>query len=54
MKHFYDSSEYENDILYCSYNMCDTHMKEWLEHFVKFDTYLEFFMFDNFVVEQLE
>jgi hypothetical protein len=50
IKHSYDNNyanNYSNDKLYKYYIDEKTHMKQWLKHFGNFQTYVEFFMFDD-------
>lgn len=52
VKHTFESDyekKYSNDVLYRFYQNEKTFMKKWLEHFGKFDTYVNFFMFEKFV-----
>ena len=49
--HFFSNNyeQYNNDMLYRQIKKENTHMKEWLEHFGSFETFVTYFKFDDFV-----
>lgn len=55
IKHAYNYAtsvdEYCNDILYKVYYNENEYIRLWLEHFVNFETYVEFFMMEPFIGE---
>ena len=51
VSHFFSDNyeQYKNDMLYRQIKKENTHMKEWLEHFGSFETFVTYFKFDDFV-----
>lgn len=45
----YDKGEHTSDILYRQYQNGKRYIKEWLKHFDSFDSYVEYFMLEDFV-----